>query len=228
MNTSFLKAAAIIFVALITISTSNAQEVQELRVMRGGSVVFSRDITDIDSIIVVPIVDGVLINGVIWSTRNVDAFGSFAANHTDAGMFYQWNKPKAWPVTGDVSTEWDKNPPEATWNPANDPCPNGWRVPTRTELQSLIDAGSTWTTIGDVNGRFFGSGTNTIFLPAVGYRLWHNGVLSDAGVYGYYWSSTEGSTDENAYCLEFYDYNYSVRMDAQAELAGRCVRCVKK
>jgi len=34
---------------------------------------------------------GVVINGVTWATRNVDAPGTFVANTKDAGMFYQWN-----------------------------------------------------------------------------------------------------------------------------------------
>ena len=46
---------------------------------------------------------GVVINGVKWATRNLDQPGTFAAKPEDSGMFYQWNRKKAWTVTGDVS-----------------------------------------------------------------------------------------------------------------------------
>jgi len=53
-------------------------------------------------------------------------------------MFYQWNRKKAWPATGEV-THWDATIPEGdTWAKANDPCPKGWRVPTPNEISTLI------------------------------------------------------------------------------------------
>jgi len=56
MNTKIFKTAAIVFIALFTISTSSAQEVKELRILQGGNILFSRNITDIDSIIVIPVI----------------------------------------------------------------------------------------------------------------------------------------------------------------------------
>jgi hypothetical protein len=38
---------------------------------------------------------GVVINGVKWATRNVDAPGTFAESPQAAGMFYQWNRNKS-------------------------------------------------------------------------------------------------------------------------------------
>jgi len=101
---------------------------------------------------------GVVINGVKWATRNVAAPGFFAANPEDPGMFYQWNRKKAWPVTGAV-TGWDSSyPTGTTWEQANDPSPAGWRVPTFAEIQSLLDTtyvSNGWTTENGVNGQKF-------------------------------------------------------------------------
>jgi uncharacterized protein (TIGR02145 family) len=134
--------------------------------------------------------EGVVINGVRWATRNVDAPGTFAANPEDAGMFYQWNRKMAWATTGNVSS-WDNSIPSGTtWERTNDPCPAGWRVPTESELTSLSNESSAWTTRNGINGRLFGTVPNQIFLPATGWRDGNNGALSNAGTHGTYRSST--------------------------------------
>jgi len=140
--------------------------------------------------------DWVLIDGIKWATRNVDAPGTFAANAEDAGMFYQWNKKLGWSATNPMinsngGTVWDgSNAEGGIWDKANDPCPAGWRVPTNVELGSLISADRKWTTLNGVNGCMFGSDEPFLFLPAVGSRNPNNGNLnSEVGMIGYYWSS---------------------------------------
>ena len=170
---------------------------------------------------------GVVINGVKWATRNVDAFGTFAAAPESAGMFYQWNRPKAWAATGDITGCDNTIPTGTTWAKANDPCPAGWRVPTRTEIESLFDTDKVtneWTIENGINGRRFTDKTtnNSIFLPAAGYRSYNDGTLNDAGSFGYYWSSTESSS--GAYYLYFnsgYAYLYFNNLTY-----GFSVRCV--
>jgi len=151
---------------------------------------------------------GVVINGVKWATRNVDAFGTFAATPESAGMFYQWNRPKAWTATNTV-TDWDNTyPTGTTWEKANDPSPKGWRVPTKVEMDKLFDAervSNGWTTQKGVNGRKFTDKSTraSIFLPAAG---WHgtSGAFYDTGTNGDYWSSTKDGDDEwCAYHLYF-------------------------
>ena len=69
-----------------------------------------------------------------------------------------------------------------------------WRMPTRSQCAELIDkCTSVWTTQNGVIGRKF-TGTNgeTIFFPATGNR-WI-GELFDAGLNGFYWSSTLGES----------------------------------
>ncbi|MCL2435169.1 MAG: hypothetical protein FWD09_03380 [Lentimicrobiaceae bacterium] len=165
---------------------------------RNTSVVVNMKLGENKTSVTVPISqEGVwiLINGIKWATRNVDMPGTFAARPEDAGMFYQWNRKIGWSTTdprinSDGDDKWNSTIPTGdTWEKDNDPCPPGWRVPTRIELISLINVSNEWTTLNDVNGRIYGSGNNSMFLPAVGYRHSYGG-LSSVNDFGYYWSST--------------------------------------
>ena len=97
-----------------------------------------------------------------------------------------------------------------------------WRMPTKTEMQELVDNCTwTWTTQNGVKGYKVASKTNSnsIFLPAAGFR--YDGSLYDAGSYGRYWSSTPNESDSNfAYGLYFgssYHYvSYYYRSDGQS------------
>ena len=65
--------------------------------------------------------DGVLINGVVWATRNVGAPGTFVDKPEDAGMLYQWNRKTAWSATDKTVTDWDVTTPGGdSWEKAND------------------------------------------------------------------------------------------------------------
>jgi len=170
----------------------------------------------------------VLINGVKWATRNVAAPGTFAAKPEDPGMFYQWNRKVGWSATNPMkssnsSTSWNSsNVAGNTWSKANDPCPPGWRVPTRTECQSLVNASSQWTTVNGVNGRIFGNGNNTLFLPAAGYRYNTDGSLTNRGSYGYYWSSAVSVTS-----ARYLYFNSSMQFMVNGNSStGFSVRCV--
>jgi len=105
---------------------------------------------------------------------------------------------------------------------ANDPCPAGWRVPTRAELQSLINFGSEWDELNGVSGRYFGDGTNKLFLPAAGLRGYDTGELLYSGEYGNYWSSSV--YDVSARYLYF--GSGGVDVDTPCRAYGFSVRCV--
>lgn len=66
-----------------------------------------------------------------------------------------------------------------------------WRMPTSEEMQELLEQCTwTWTTQNAVNGYLVSSKTNTnsIFIPAAGYR--YESTLYDAGSFVCFWSST--------------------------------------
>jgi uncharacterized protein (TIGR02145 family) len=169
--------------------------------------------------------DGVRINNIIWATRNVDEFGKFALTPESAGKFYQWNRKKTWNATDYFVAGWDNSMPSGTeWTKANDPCPQGWRVPTREELTSLHNFYSIETTQNDINGRLFGTAPNQIFLPAAGYRYYLIGSLNHVGYWsGHYWSSRQYNSDFAQYLSFDSDY---VNMGATLRAHGLSVRCV--
>ena len=175
--------------------------------------------------------DGIEINGITWATRNVDFPGTFVEKPKDAGMFYQWNLKTGWSsknpmIDSNGGTTWNwSTPTGTTWKKENDPCPQGWRVPTRSELSSLVTSGSEWTTLNGVKGRYFGSDEHIVFIPAAGFRNWEDGWLYSVGYSGVYWSSTPYG-GEYAYFLSFEVDD--VLMSYKYRASGCSVRCVKE
>ena len=169
--------------------------------------------------------EGVVINGVRWATRNVDMPSTFAETPESFGMLFQWNRKKAWNAVEEEVEGWDSSIPEGIkWYAENDPCPEGWRVPTMEEFASLEDAGREWITKNGVNGRLFGTAPNQIFLPVVGLRTFV-GALDNAGDWGWYWSSTAISAS-NAWYLRF--NSNIIRVTFAHSANGFSVRCVSK
>jgi uncharacterized protein (TIGR02145 family) len=109
----------------------------------------------------------------------------------------------------------------------NDPCPDGFRVPSIAQWQSIA-GGLIWDssspnlwTWKDTSTKGWQIG-DFLFLPMAGYR--NSIALVDyQGTYGLYWSSTVTGTD--AYYLHFMDG--SVYLDSRTSRAeGSSVRCV--
>ena len=101
-----------------------------------------------------------------------------------------------------------------------------WRMPTDAELTELrTQCTWTWTTQNGVNGYKVTSKTNSnsVFLPAAGYR--YDTSLSNAGSYGYYWSS---SLNESAPIYAWYvSFNSGgVYADYSNRCSGQSVRPV--
>ena len=175
--------------------------------------------------------EGVLINGIRWATRNVNTPGTFTQNPENAGMHFQWNRRIGWsstnPLRGsDGSTSFNQTTPQGeTWEKENDPCPDGWRVPTEAELRSLHSAISEWTTKNGVTGRLFGTAPDQIFLPAAGLRIQIFESLSSVGGWGIYWSSTQ-SDFEHALTMHMWFSSIDSDLRDQERILASSIRCV--
>jgi len=176
--------------------------------------------------------EGVTINGVKWATRNIDEPGTFATNPEDAGMFYQWNRKKAWANTGSVSGWYSGNLSGTTWEKQNDPSPHGWRIPTLSEIKTLFEydkVTSEWITVNGVNGKKFTDfiSGDTIFFPACGSRFFSGGTLVGVNVNGFYYSTTlHESKDDIVYYLNLLGTDASTNF-GNGGTDGYSLRCVK-
>ena len=109
-----------------------------------------------------------------------------------------------------------------------------WRMPTKAELEALINSTNCtveWTTVGGVYGRKFTGKTepyssNSVFLPAAGccYKNSDGDIEHDSGRDGYYWSSTSNGSN-SAYFLYFFESSFQT-VDGNARYIGSSVRAV--
>ena len=110
-----------------------------------------------------------------------------------------------------------------TYNDALTACPEGWRLPTRFEFESLSKNRSKPSNYQGFTGRWFSGKTpyadakNKIFMPRTLFKSKFDS--------GYYWSSTRFD-DKYAYCLSFNAANVAVNRTEQSHKMP--VRCVKK
>jgi uncharacterized protein (TIGR02145 family) len=156
------------------------------------------------------------------------------------GNYYRWGRST---IVANASTSsaaiggWNTVPAAANgaWadgsKTANDPCPAGYRVPTIAQW-NLVDSYNAQTTTGSFSNnetnfgaaRQFGSGANTLTLPAAGFRANSNGALYSRGSNGFYWSSSVTST--YALYLSFTSSNASTSVSNRADSFS--VRCVSE
>lgn len=110
------------------------------------------------------------------------------------------------------------------------PCPEGWRVPSSAEFQSLISSGYTFDSSGLNNKRgfWFGGYHNTnkegsVFLPLSGYISGENTSPTQRNFLGLYWSSDTFSVYAKILQMD----QYSVQTNSWSRAAGLSIRCVK-
>ena len=156
----------------------------------------------------------------------------------DEGIFYL-----GFGTDEETPHDWTSEPNNTLWNSGKedtpqrnkvyDPCPSGWRVPTKQELSDLGPYYSGWTTneAGQNGFWFYGKRTASettpkIFLPAAGYRNGRDGSCGERA-YGYYWSSY-GASNGSSYCLHFSSYEPGYLYGSHTERSnGYSVRCVQ-
>jgi uncharacterized protein (TIGR02145 family) len=187
--------------------------------------------------------------GKTWMDRNLGASRA-ATSSTDSlayGDLYQWGRGNDGhqcrnSTTTDIlsitdqagnanfilapNTPYDWRSPQNTnlWqgvNGVNNPCPNGYRIPTDTELNnerlSWVQApiNSTNTSVGAF--------ASPLKLPLAGYRGSSNGTLNNVGIYGNYWSRTISATLSRY--LDFgSNYGYMINSNRADGLSVRCIK----
>lgn len=79
-----------------------------------------------------------------------------------------------------------------------------WRMPTRNEIEELVEKCSwKWTTYNNVNGQLVtGPNGNSIFLPAAGLR--YGTDVDSVGGHGYYWSATQHESYSDSACRLYF------------------------
>jgi uncharacterized protein (TIGR02145 family) len=108
-----------------------------------------------------------------------------------------------------------------TWESAMRACPQGWRLPTREEINELVDY------LGDkyVYQMLIQGGKSKFDAKLSGYRN-IDGEFVCLGQDGYYWTSTEYGTDYAWYYYFYYDRKELHRWRFKKEHGLPC-RCIK-
>ncbi len=182
-------------------------------------------------------------NSTCWLDRNLGAT-QVAVSSTDSnayGDLFQWGRLddghqiRTSGTTGTLATSdtpghsnfilapnspYDWRSPQNTnlWQEvsgSNNPCPNGWRIPTETE----------WTAerLGWGSNDSAGAFTSSLKLTAAGNRGYVDGSIASVGAGGGYWASTINGT--NSRYLSFSGAGSDMFNNGRAY--GFTVRCVK-
>ncbi len=105
----------------------------------------------------------VTVGGVQWAPANLAARGVFATNESDLGALFQWGyaDPVALPAGSAITA--------MTWPTGSNPCPAGWRLPTKSEFDALTLTRQ-WGTVNGIPGlRLTATDGASLFLPSAGY-----------------------------------------------------------
>jgi uncharacterized protein (TIGR02145 family) len=141
-----------------------------------------------------------------------------------AGWYWQFNRKQGYKHDGTTMTPsiaWNTSITEnSDWQPANDPCSlelgAQWRLPTYTEWNNVDNSGgwNNWT----------GPWNSGLKLHPAGYLSNSDGSLNYRGAFGYYWSSTQISTEIGV--VLYFNSGTSV-MNNNFKASAYPVRCLR-
>jgi len=118
----------------------------------------------------------------------------------------------------DGSLDWRSPKNDNLWQrdgSINNPCPSGWRVPTRDEWEAEA---ATWTEMNRV-----GAASSILKLPTGGIRRHDTGELFVRGHEGHYWASDALTTSAGSYMI----WSTGVSINASARARGDSIRCIQ-
>lgn len=171
-------------------------------------------------------------DGPLWATGNLNKTNSTIVDPLEAGEYFRYGKTTPYSASESNYTG-AENPLDTSADVAYS-VNTAWRIPTRDQFGALINASNTetvwkpgWTKIGSSTkgGRLFTSKVNGISLFFAAAGLYSDGRFGDAGVGGYFWSSTPLGSG-NAYRLSF-DSGRVLPADIVPRQLGSSVRPVK-
>jgi len=175
----------------------------------------------------------VLIGSQCWMKENLDVgtMISGGTNQTNNGMIekYCYNDvPDSCTRYGGLY-QWNEMMQYLTTQGVKGICPEGWHIPTESELQTLK------TTVGNSSnalkalgqGSGGGSGTNTSGFSALlaGQRFFADGNFYFMGSACYFWSSTQSGSA--AYRIDLYSNDNQIYFIADSKNYGFSIRCLK-
>lgn len=198
----------------------------------------SPPIAEYDRVIYNPITDNIVVmggayvdlglpSGLKWAKCNLGA-----ARETDYGYYFQWGEAE--PQDTNIPFNWttykhcngsertltkyctnnyygtvdNKTTLDTEDDAVSQVMGDGWRMPTQTELQELLNyTDHTWVdnfNSSGVSGYKFTSRTDEnkyLFIPAAGYCV--NSMVGRIGLYGFMWSSSLYSRNNSAWYMYF-------------------------
>lgn len=183
--------------------------------------------------------------GKTWMDRNLGASRA-ATSATDSeayGDLYQWGRAADghqkrnsntsnvlsdsdqpghvdFIIVSDHPYDWRSPQNDNLWqgvNGTNNPCPEGYRLPTEAEWEAERIS---WSSNNSA-----GAFASPLKQPDAGYRFYSSGSLRDVGSSGRYWSSTVSGAA--APYLLFYSSDAIVYAFGSNRAFGRSVRCLK-
>ena len=160
-------------------------------------------------------------NGRIWMDRNLGAT-QVATSSTDAASYgdrYQWGRGTTdFTPSPNAPNDWSSPQNNDLWqgvNGENNPCPEGFRIPTESEWNAERES---W-----ISNNAAGALASPLKLPMAGSLINPDGNVASAGETGSYWSSTVSGNQSRFLTFTSIVAGFGTLNRAY----GLCVRCLK-
>lgn len=184
-------------------------------------------------------------DALLYDSQNLRTYIDYTESDSETGLMSYANAHALAFITGVKSSDynWLQTADATLWDTTknnNDPCPRGWKVPSKEVFAALHIKDAIAPELEKNYGFTLTDGVNDAFFPGAGRRSFYTGALTNMNDNevrptpwtGYYWSSTgEG---KQAYAMDFsFDIN-GTRVGSsfqgaalQYAAGGMQVRCVK-